>query len=295
MQPSRRPTASFEPSVSKPDGSASPGPRRFPGICLAAVCLLLAAGAWAGTGGLVQDLPLPVMANLQPPLPDTATYPLQLVLDDNSAESAIGLIGAGASRQFMWLNSFAGSAELEEIWIYFPAGQGVSAGDAIQIVVYDDPDGDPANGADLVYSVDTTVQTADGVNFSIYPIPPTQIDGNALVGVIPRYIVSGVTPPTSPAALDTTASQGRSYLAFWLGDPPAVPDLPPDDEVMLVDSLVTGGGNWTIRAFGVAAAPDIPVATPSGLALLSLLLAAAAAFLIHQRRPWSGLSAWRRR
>jgi hypothetical protein len=263
----------------------------------------LVAGSYAvaGTAEFVQRTELPDGVELQPPLPDTSTYPAQLVLDDNSAESVVGVFGATSS-QFLWFNRFtAGNVEISEIWVFFPAGQGVAAGDDIELVIYQDSDGDPTNGATHLFSLDTTVLVANGLDFSIYPIPPTEVEGDALVGVIPRFIESGVTPPVSPAALDTGASQGRSYLAFWLGDPPAVPTLPTDDDTVLLDDLVAGGGNWTIRAFGlpVAGIPvtEIPVATPAGLAILSLLLATAAFLILRQRRPSPGSdeTTWRRR
>lgn len=262
---------------------------------LLAASLVVAGLAVAGHAERVRSTPLELEGvDLQPPLPDTATFPEQLVLDDNSAEVAVGVFGA-TSRQFLWFNRFtAGNVELSEIWVFFPSGQGVTAGDDVQIVLYQDGDGDPANGADLLLAFDTTVQVANGTDFSIYPIAPTQVNGDALVGVIPRFIQSGVTPPVSPAALDTSASQGRSYLAFWLADPPVMPTLPTDDDTVLVDDLVVGGGNWTIRAFGNSVS-DIPVATPAGLAILSLLLAAGAILVLQQRRLAPGRETTERR
>ena len=275
------------------------------GLCSALGVGLLTASLWfalaavAGDSELVQVRELPELGGpLEPPLPPTTTFPTQLVLDDNTAESAVGVFGA-ASRQFLWFNQFAavGEVEIEEIWIFFPTGQGVSAGDAIQLVIYEDADGDPANGATLLFTLDTTVQVANGIDFSIYPIAPTEVSGDALVGVIPRFIQSGVTPPVSPAALDVNATQSSSYLAFWLGDPPAAPTLPTDDDTVLVDALITGGGNWTIRAFGATVPSEIPVMSPAGLAVLSLLLATAAFLILRQRRPSVGSdhSTWRRR
>jgi hypothetical protein len=269
-------------------------PSRTPVLALGlAVALTLLAGLAAGLAGdppaEVQQVDLREFerGGLQPPLPPATTFPSQLVLDDNSAESAVGLFGKN-SRQFLWFNRFAAAGvELQEIWVFFPAGEGVSAGDDVQLVVYDDDDGDPTNGATLVLSLDVTVQVADGIQFSVYPIAPLQIEGEALIGVVPRFIVSGVTPPVAPAALDTTASQGRSYFAFWLGDPPALPELPPDDEIVLADDLLAFGGNWTIRAFGTAiTAPivAIPAVSPTGLAVLALLIALTAPFVLARPR-----------
>ena len=53
----------------------------------------------------------------------------------------------------------------------FPVGDAV-AGDAIQLVVYHDPDSNPTNGATLLLAQAATVQIADGNTFSIYTVAP---------------------------------------------------------------------------------------------------------------------------
>lgn len=100
---------------------------------------------------------------------------------------------------------------------------------------------------------------------------------DVLVGVIPRFITSGVTPPTRPAAVDTTAPQQRAWVAVWNGDPPASPTLPPDALIVPLETLQPGGGNWMIRAFGTLAEPAAPYSVPATqavtLGVLALLLA----------------------
>lgn len=95
-------------------------------------------------------------------------------------------------------------------------------------------------------------------------------------------MVSGVTTPTNPAALDLSASQGRSWFALWSGDPPDPPTLPPDNLLVRVDDFVpTAAGNWLIRGFGtLPSAVEIPSLTGLSLMLLTALLAMVAVVIL---------------
>ena len=213
--------------------------------------------------------------------------PLALVVDDGSAEADFG-IGGTAAQQFLWFNQLTAPRplRLEEIQVLFPPASGVlDVGAAIDLVVYADVDADPTNGAQLVAVFSDVVQVADGVTFSEYPVALEMtlgLAGDVYLGVIPRFLASGVTPPTAPAALDTTASQGRSWLAVWQADPPASPELPPDGQLLLIDDLVPG--NWMIRGLASPApVTDVPAADELGLALLVALLLTAALVRLRDR------------
>ena len=102
-----------------------------------------------------------------------------------------------------------------------------------------------------------------------------------LVGVVDRFVTSGVTTGTNPAALDTTTSQGRSWISLWSGDPPDPPLLPGDGFLDLVD--VFQPGNWMIRAFGRSLPrAQIPVLGRAGMAGLIALVALAGILLIRR-------------
>lgn len=236
--------------------------------------------------GTVPNEPLGGVDTALPPLPPPATFPTQLVLDDDTAEGAFGLFG-GAARQFMWLNRFAnpGSFTLEEIWVLFPNSMDVPLGGSVQLAVYQDPDGNPANGANLLGTYDVTIQAKDGNTFSVYPLAPT-VDimgtGDILIGVVNRYFETGVDPaPTLPAAYDSTASQLRSYFALWAADPPDPPDLS-TAVVNLFAGLDTG--NFMIRGFGTRAVAPVPVLDGFGLALLIAALGLSGAVLLFRRQ-----------
>ncbi|MEO1088891.1 MAG: hypothetical protein AAFY88_32080, partial [Acidobacteriota bacterium] len=231
---------------------------------------------------------------LQPPLPDPTDFPVQLVLDDDSAESDFGLNGAESST-FLWLNRFSMTPPfaVEEMWVLFPQDSTLDGAD-VQLAVYQDADGDPTDGATLLATFDVTVQETDGQTFSVYTLnPPVEIaEGDAYLGVISRYAESP-TPPTFPAVLDTTASAGRSWVATWVTGPPAVPELPGDDENFLIDDFLPG--NWLIRGFGRSTLDvlEIPTLDAAGLGAMALLLMTLGAALLR-RRPATGLATAKR-
>lgn len=267
--------------------------RELPALPLAA--LLLAAVAMAAPPAAAVtptfELRPSGIVNALPPLPPASTFPVQLVLDDDQQEAAFGVAGGGGALQFLWFNQFAAPATpftLEEIWVLFPGGANMAVGQSVQLVVYEDPDGDPTNGADLLASFDVTIQAVDDVTFSIYPLPaPVALSGggDVLIGVVNRFVVSGVTSPTGPASLDTTAPQGRSWFAVWSGDPPDPPTLPPDQLLVRIDDfLPDAAGNWMIRGFGTGPAVlEIPTLDNIGLAVMALLLALAGVPLLRRR------------
>ncbi len=270
-------------------------PRALIHVLLALLVLPAAAGGTpipSPTDGPIfvpRDFP-----GLTGPLPDPSIFPVQLVLDDDTAEGVFGLSG-GSARQFLWFNRFdnPGPFTLEEIWVLFPAGMDVPDGGDVQLAVYLDPDGDPITGAELLATYDRTIQAVDGATFSVYPLdPPLHVlsAGDVLIGVVNRYFqTGGDPPPTLPAALDTTASQDRSYFAVWTVDPPDPPDLASADLIVLLDDPISG--NFMIRGFGQPfGVPFIPALDGVGLALLAALLGLAGIAAVRRRRAPSPVS-----
>jgi len=215
----------------------------------------------------------PAILRADPPIP---AYPVQLMLDDDSPDSSFGISGT-YSQQFLWFNQFAnpGAFTLEEIWVLFPPGPGMTVGAPVELVVMHDPDGDPTNGADLVASLTRTIQVVDGNTFSVYPVSLSlNRTGDLFIGVVNRFTDPAATPAgTEPASMDTTMGQGRSWWALWnSGSVPNPVSLPPD--LALVRLTGPTAGNWMIRAFGAARQEQpIPMLTGVGLAVLLGLLA----------------------
>ena len=203
---------------------------------------------------------------------------VSLVTDDSINENHIGVNDGsdGVAIQFIWLNRFTPNPAgypftLNEIWVMFGDSTGitnVNVGDAIDLVVYEDADGDPANGATWLATFNETVQSMDGSTWSVYSlVSPVILNGPAgdvLIGAINRYTVSDVSPSSFPAALDTTEPQGLSWTGWWSADPPNPAILPPDDTFGTIES-VTGGaitGNWLIRGYGETTTGDSQIFMP---------------------------------
>jgi uncharacterized repeat protein (TIGR01451 family) len=148
---------------------------------------------------------------------------------------------------------------LDEIQVYFDTTGGASVGDAIDLVVYEDPDGNPANGATLLATYPVTVQAIGGWNtYSIAPVTIMPASGDVLIGVIDRFVTSGVTPSIYPAAIDATSSAGRSWVGSWTGDPPDPANLPSNDLYGTIDSFGFPG-NWMIRGYGETMLPEVTI------------------------------------
>lgn len=252
-------------------------------LVLAAACLSMAGASIAVQAQTfeITTSPLPQQVRrADPPLP---SYPVQLVVDDDQPESAFG-INATTSLQFLWFNHFAdpGMFALEEIWVLFPPGNNMVVGDQIELVVFQDPDGDPSNGADLLATLDRTIQFVDGNTFSIYPVRlRITTPGDILIGVINRFTDPAATPPlTEPGLLDTSTGQNRSWWALWNGPVPDPPVLPPDLALVRLEGNTQG--NWMIRGFGTALQPPIPVLGWPGGLVLAAFLAAFGIYLVRR-------------
>jgi hypothetical protein len=264
--------------------------RSFSTAFFAFAFVAAASPVWSAPENVWMEL-LPSPAELAvPPLPPTSTYPVQLVLDDDTADSQVGAAQGQSSKQFLWFNRFSANQlfHLEEIWVLFPVDPVLQSGFPVQLVVFTDTDGDPSNGATLVHAENSTVQVADGNTFSIYPLAASLLidpGSDVLIGVVPRYIVSGVTPLSGPAAIDTTSDLGRSWIAIWLADPPDPPSLPSDSITAPIATFVAGGGNWMIRGFGTGpSVTEVPTLGVTGMAVLAALLTGLSVILVRRRK-----------
>ncbi|HOZ38723.1 MAG TPA: S8 family serine peptidase [Anaerolineaceae bacterium] len=183
---------------------------------------------------------------------------VELIVDDGTRENGIGI---GGTLEFLWLNRFTPDPDsfpfnLDQVQIYFTAEDMVNIGDEIRIVVYENvtANADPAVGSNFLYSYDTTVQALG--TWNLFDLPePVELNGpgDVLVGLIGLEV-----PGTSywPAAIDETATQGRSWAGWWNASPPPIPPtLPPDADWTLIDAYFPG--NWMVRGMGSSAAGDI--------------------------------------
>ncbi|MFO7680897.1 MAG: choice-of-anchor J domain-containing protein, partial [Chloroflexota bacterium] len=206
--------------------------------------------------------------------PDAAltSSPASFILDDGVGDDAIGLTAGG---QFVWLNRFTPGAfnfpitiDQVDVMFGYPGNTGgVNVGELVDIYLYEDADGNTANGATHVASLTgQAVQAVDGTTWSTYTLAtPVTFNGpgDILIAVVNR--TAGVAAGTFPAVIDQTPpSQQRSWAGFGAvpGDPPVFP-LP---TFGIIDSFGIAG-NWLVRGFGTA---NFPCENPADVPWLSV-------------------------
>jgi len=188
-------------------------------------------------------------------------------LDDGGMEDSIGLNGGG---QFVWFNRFTPAPtdfpfKLSQISVVFPAS--VAVGDAVQLLVWQDADGNPGNGATLLHSQNVQVAVNDTVTWNNYQltVPLTLTGpGDVLIGLVNRSGSSGYSD--YPAAIDQTASQGRSWIGSYGGNVPEPPTFPAPSNWGVIDSLSASlAGNWLIRGMGYKDVPWLSETPSNGV------------------------------
>jgi hypothetical protein len=200
-------------------------------------------------------------------LPEAPKVPLEL--DDGQYEGMLGLYNYdGTGKQFMWFNEFAPDPAsfpfiLEEVCVLFDHIGGsnkIKVGDAIELVVYFDEDGNPQNGAQLLGHYDEKIQSVDGKTWSRYQLdPPLDLTepGNVIIGVVNRYTQDSVSEKTYPAMYDTTKKYNRSWYGWW----PSGVSEPPDLASAAI--LKPQDGNWLVRGYGSQAGARTTEAPPN--------------------------------
>jgi hypothetical protein len=220
------------------------------------------------------------------PSPWSPDAPVELVIDDGSAENSIGLSAGG---QFVWMNVFTPDPadfpfQLSVVSVVWP--DTMAEGDQVQIVVWEDTDGDgdPSN-ADYLYSEDAVVMNNDFTTWNDYELAaPVMLTGpgDVVIGLVNRSGGAGYLD--YPAAIDQDDPQLRSWLGAYSGDPPDPPTLPADNLWGRIDDFGFPG-NWMIRGAGytedplavsvtdLSAESGLPVSPWAVLALAALLAA----------------------
>jgi len=168
-------------------------------------------------------------------------------------------IGAGCVTYcgLLWLNRFTPDPAdypitITSISTIFGDGAGWNApGDHINVYIYTDADGNPANGADVAGAYVGYTMPAPANSFTTIALPvPIVVNG-------PGDVLIALTNPAPdigarPASADTGPFAGRSWIARF-NDPGVAPEL---GLIGLVQSPVGVPGltgNWLIRASGTNA------------------------------------------
>jgi hypothetical protein len=171
-----------------------------------------------------------------------------LSLDDGTADTSVGLNSGG---QIIWLNRFSPASfpiTISQVNMMFDTG--TTIGDSIQLVFFEDTDGD-ADFSDAVYKGGQTVaiQHNDNATWNEFVLSTPVVfngPGDVLVGAVNRSGASGYEDFS--ASIDQSTSAGRSYIgAYSAGPVPNPPTLPADELYGTIDSFGYPG-NWMIRA-----------------------------------------------
>lgn len=253
-------------------------------------CLLIAAIPTICSATFSAGDPV-ILSNPVPP-PPAQQGAVAFAVDDGTAETSIGDNG-----QFIWMNRFTPAAgefpfQIEQIQVVIGT-TGVTIGDAIQLLVYSDTDGDgdPGTGSVLLGEFTDVVQFNDAATFNNFMVPAPILvagPGDVIIAVVNRAGAEGMAD--FPASIDTTASAGRSWVGSYLaGDVPAMPSFPADEQWGTIDSFGFPG-NWMIRATGTIVGPllpppsQVPAMNMVGLMTLGILLIAIAGFAIKTKK-----------
>ena len=191
-------------------------------------------------------------------------------LDDGTAEFAFG-----SDVSIIYINRFTppdgtGAFTIDSISILWPGAdlsQGDLTGKQVKLLVYYDADGDgnPANAERIDPDTDIMVTIDTPGSFQAYPltldIPGA---GDVYIGFQDTFQAAGGGQGSVAAALDTTASASRSYIATNVVDEPDADNLGNNEQLGELGALSQGAydGNWTIRATGTAGGTGGPCTGP---------------------------------
>ena len=204
-----------------------------------------------------------------------ATAGLSFLVDDGSAETSIGVNNGVTGSPFGWANRFTNTTgfviNLQDIQVAFgriggPPGDNL-IGDAVDAGIWIDAaaTGNAANATlAITWTLPGGIHADDGVTFANHAIPGgvnIPVGADFYVGLID--VQSGLDGLIRfPAALDTTASLGRSW-AWFNGDV-----FNPMDKAHTIGTIDSFGlpGNWMIRATGIPAPGALALLGVAGLA-----------------------------
>lgn len=217
-------------------------------------------GTLAASDEPVFQAALPMGKASKVPAPFILGSPVNYVLDDGSADNTIGLNTGPTANQFLWFNRFQVDPtdlplrvdQVQVFWSNLGANPPV-VGNAFSIHIYSDADNNPANGSTHVISqavnIGVVVSAFDVHNITAAPAIPSGV--NLLVGLVDRWVTTGVSPMQFPAAIDQTDPDNvRSWVGSDTSGTMANPPVMPTNGLFnTIDSFgALLAGDWMIRA-----------------------------------------------
>lgn len=199
--------------------------------------------------------------------------PISFVLDDGSMETSFGINTSYHGIPMIAINRFTPDPAdfplvLNQISIQFPDPVMANldlVGRNIDLLVYEEPSGsgDPST-ATKVYQHTVTVQVADGVTFSNYPVNiALGGPGDVYIGFSNTYDHGGTVLYSYPMPIDQNSLQQRSWVAGNVsGADPDYNDLANNLILTLIDNMgFSLAGNWIIRADAEGGPTSTPTST----------------------------------
>lgn len=226
-------------------------------LAFAALACVLAVGSspiWAQTPSAV---PFDGSAG------DTAEgHPQTYMIDDDTAESSIGVLGGG---HMIWLNQFEITATREFVSSISVAFGAIETHHYVKAFVWSDPDqdGDPSDALVLSTTGGFTASVASNT-FTLFDTP------DVYVGPAGTKFFAGIyiehLDGRNPAQLDQSVSAEQSWFIAGGSQPLDPENLGDSNIVALIDSFGAGlAGNWLIRAGGVPGPGVVSLLVPVGL------------------------------
>lgn len=195
-------------------------------------------------------------------LPVVQGSPVNYILDDGTAENSIGLNNTttATATQFFWFNRFDIDPtdlplRVDQVQIFWRnAGTNPPVpGNAVSVHIYSDSDTAPNNGSTHVISQAFTIGVV-GTAFDPYNItsaPNITTGVNLLIGAVDRWVTTGVSGSTFPAAIDQTAPNNvRSWVGSDTSGTMANPPVMPTNQLFNTIDSFGLAGDWLMRATG---------------------------------------------
>jgi hypothetical protein len=164
-------------------------------------------------------------ASAQEPLPPGD--PVELILDDGEWEYLLGI-----PNDVLIFNQFYPlefPLELDEVQVLFP-DEGVEVGDPFFVFLYEDDDGEVANGTTYRATFAATVQFVDGVTPTVVSFDPLTFAGSGQILIAvgqdsaPTLVHAVDADPLPAHHEDRQGAWGISWVVDWDGTlPPAIP------------------------------------------------------------------------
>jgi hypothetical protein len=213
--------------------------------------------------------------------PGTVAFSVdEYIYDSGVASTDVGL-GAGSQTSILWAHRFdrtAGNETLSSISTSygstgFPGGSGITPGQAMQVHVWDDPNGDgsPSDAVLLASGADTV----DGANIDTDMFQTIAIE----VALPASFFIGAATVGDFPSPLDESIANGEAWIDFNVTAEYDANLFP----AALNMNAIGIPGNWLLRGSSTGGGPPAPASSTWGMIALVGLVMAGSLYFMRRR------------